>query len=451
MRIRSSLLVVLWLGLCSSPASAQLFPVDTLLVNGPPAERINLVFLAEGYQSTEMADFRSDVQGILAGLLAASPLSAYQSFFNAYAIEVPSSQSGTDHPGTASDEPGGIPVQTRNTYFNSTFDAGGTHRALVASNGIVFDVLADNFPMWDAALLIVNTDWYGGTGGAVSVISTHSSSTEIAIHEMGHSFGKLADEYDYGAQPGHESPNSTAETDRDQIKWNTWILPATPVPTPESGTYANAVGLFEGAVYNLTGWYRPKLNCKMQTLGVPFCEVCREQIVKRIYLLVDPVVGTLPQASPFEVMFDSTQQMSITTLPVTPDCFAVTWSVDGDSVFTGNPYSFNAEGYDTGFHTVSALVADTTPWVRMDPDTLLETSHQWSVHVQQPLFYVGDANGDRVITSADVIRLVNYVFKSGPAPIPIEAGDVDCSTAITAADIIGLVNYIFKSGFPPEC
>ncbi len=451
MRRSSRILAVLWLFVLCRPALGQLFPVDTLLDNGPPADRINLVFLAEGYRSTEMADFHTDVQGILNGLLAASPLSSYQAYFNAYAVQVPSVESGTDHPGSASDEPGGFPVQFRNTYFNSTFDASGVHRALVADDGKVLTVLQNNFPMWDAAFVIVNTDWYGGTGGTVSTFSTHSSSTEIALHEMGHSFGNLADEYDYGGWPGHESPNSTAVTDRPQIRWNVWILPTTPVPTPETGTYSGLVGLFEGAVYNLTGWFRPKLNCKMQSLGVPFCEVCREQMVKVTYGLVDPVEQVQPVSTSPEVPYDSTALFSVTTLAVTPNTMAVSWTVDGDPVFTGTDFDFQAEVFDTGQHVVTALVADTTPWVRIDPGGLLQTTHQWTVRVLPPSFYVGDTNGDRVITSADVIVLVNHVFKGGPPSTPVEAGDVDCSGVTTSSDIIVLVNYIFKSGLQPDC
>jgi hypothetical protein len=67
-----------------------------------------------------------------------------------------------------------------------------------------------------------------------------------------------------------------------------------------------------------------------------------------------------------------------------------------------------------------------------------------------PVSITGDANNTGAINSADIIHLVNYVFKSGPHPLPCTAsGDTNCSGAVTSADVIGLVNYVFKSGAAP--
>jgi len=63
----------------------------------------------------------------------------------------------------------------------------------------------------------------------------------------------------------------------------------------------------------------------------------------------------------------------------------------------------------------------------------------------------GDANGDGVINSADVVYLINYLFKGGPAPEPLEAGDVNCDGIINSADVVYLINYLFKGGPPPGC
>jgi len=71
-------------------------------------------------------------------------------------------------------------------------------------------------------------------------------------------------------------------------------------------------------------------------------------------------------------------------------------------------------------------------------------------YVQYP-FLRGDANGDGVINSADVVYLINYLFKGGPAPEPLEAGDVNCDGIINSADVVYLINYLFKGGPPPEC
>src|ERR1043165_8157445 len=72
------------------------------------------------------------------------------------------------------------------------------------------------------------------------------------------------------------------------------FLPATPVPTPAVSSNSAVVGLFEGAHYHFTGWFRPKLTCKMRALGVAFCEVCSETLVKSIYGQIRPIEATSP-------------------------------------------------------------------------------------------------------------------------------------------------------------
>src|SRR5262245_40121462 len=104
-RIRFSILLSAAL-ITTSPAAAQVFPLDTLVQTGPDDQRINIVFLAEGYTSAEMSDFITTAQNALASLFVRSPYMQYQSYFNAYAVEVPSVESGSDHPATAADEPG---------------------------------------------------------------------------------------------------------------------------------------------------------------------------------------------------------------------------------------------------------------------------------------------------------------------------------------------------------
>src|SRR5690606_922508 len=96
-----------------------------------------------------------------------------------------------------------------------------------------------------------------------------------------HSFADLGDEYSsaYPGYPDIEEPNTTRETRREFIKWNHWIEEATPVPTPAISAYSGVIGLFEGAHYHASDWYRPKRECKMRSLGQEFCAVCGEAIV----------------------------------------------------------------------------------------------------------------------------------------------------------------------------
>ena len=84
------------------------------------------------------------------------------------------------------------------------------------------------------------------------------------------------DEYDDGSGPAGEEPNTTQQTNRALIKWSAWIPSGVPIPTVPQGSYPGVIGLFEGAHYHPTNWYRPKLDCLMRDLYVPFCEVCSE-------------------------------------------------------------------------------------------------------------------------------------------------------------------------------
>ena len=104
--------------------NAQVFPVNTILDNGTPEKRIKFVFLSDGYQESELTTFVTQVQAIKDSFLLHTPFKEYRNFFNFYAVEVPSVESGADHPGNASDENvfNPQPVLEVNTYFNSTFD-----------------------------------------------------------------------------------------------------------------------------------------------------------------------------------------------------------------------------------------------------------------------------------------------------------------------------------------
>lgn len=452
-RIRFSILAAA-VCMITSPAAAQVFPLDTLVQTGPNDQRINIVLLSEGYTAGEMGDFITTAQNALASLFVRAPYWQYQSYFNAYAILVPSVESGSDHPATASDEPGGFPVQTRNTYFESSFDVGGIHRLVVADASIAFDVLADNFPDWDICLVIVNQPWYGGSGGTVATFSNHTSSGQIAIHETGHAFAGLADEYD-GAGMGFESPNTTLETVRALIKWNAWIDLSTPVPTPETGAFNSVIGLFEGAAYAATGCYRPKLNCMMNTLGPPLCEVCIEQTVLSIYNLIDAVQPDSPSVLSVALPGNATLPFVVKRMQPLGQTVAMNWKVDGTPAGSfGDSLEFDANLYAQGLHTITAIATDTTPLVRNDPGGLLASTVEWTVDVQAPsacpILLTGDVDTSGVVTSADLIRMVNHIFKGGATPLPCwVSGDVDCSGALTSADIIRLVNYVFKGGAAP--
>ena len=401
-RLRRYILLQTSCMLLFSVVRAEVFPVNDLLVTGPTDRRVNIVFLSEGYRDVEMGQFELDIIQVLDGLFSESPYAEYQNFFNVYSVEVPSQQSGTDHPGTAEDCPAEMPTFHNNTYFNSTFDYAGIHRALVAKNSqAVYETLQDNMPEWDVAFIVVNTEYYGGTGGAFATISMDPAASEIALHELGHSFANLADEYDYGGMMPYEGPNVTAETDRELIKWNVWIEESTPIPTPEEIAFSEVVGLFEGAVYQAIGWYRPKLDCKMKILGVPFCEVCKEQTVNSIYDLLDsPLDGYEPVLDSVTVMNDEILPLVAHVVETVPNTVRVIWSVDDDTVAEdSDTLMFDGSLFSPGEHLVRVSITDTTQLVRNAPPGQFSVEIDWIVTVEESV-----TGSERPIPHAAVLR-----------------------------------------------
>jgi hypothetical protein len=284
----------------ATPSDGQVIGTVKIVDNGSAAERFNLVLIAEGYQSSEQNLFQQHAQDFVDFFFQQPPFPDAQSAFNIWRIDVTSTDSGADDPAAC----GGTGAVV-NTYFDASFCWGGSgiRRLLYVNSTTAHNVLDDQVPEWDQALVIVNSTIYGGAGGTIGVTSVSGTWQNIAIHELGHSAFGLADEYPYYAGCGIDTdrdhytdpepvePNVTIETVRELIKWNNLILADTPVPTtinpdctqcdwqnPYPGQVV--VGLYEGAYYHHCDVYRPAYGCKMLALGYDFCPVCAQRILQ---------------------------------------------------------------------------------------------------------------------------------------------------------------------------
>jgi IgA Peptidase M64 len=274
-----------------------------ILDHGDPALRWNLVVLGDGYQASELAQFATDAQDFVDKLIATAPFDDLQDAINVFRVDVASTDSGADDPTTCGGS-GATPA----TYFDAKFCNGDPplQRVLEVNNKTAFAVAKAQVPKFHEVIVIVNSTVFGGTGGDVAVYSLNpNGGPETAIHELGHTAFELADEYSFLAgcgsgEKGHDrapggepsEPNVTTQTDRTKLKWRSLVDAATPVPTtanpdctkcdpvagPPTPLSADVVGAFEGAKYFHCGRYRPQFDCKMRTLGVPFCAVCSQQI-----------------------------------------------------------------------------------------------------------------------------------------------------------------------------
>ncbi len=388
---------------------------------GDPANRVDLLLMGDGYTAAQQSDFEADAQQVAEQFLGISPLAEHANYVNVHALFTPSSESGADHPPysptcgyedpTCCGDPAMLsdPLQGTmvDTAFDSRYCAYWIHRLLVPDDEKVF-AAAGAWPDWDTIILLVNDATYGGSGGPLATVAMHPAAVDLAHHEYGHSFAGLADEYE-SPYPGYPpcsdisgppcEPNVTDVDTRAEIKWNPWIEPTTPIPTPEQSQWDGYVGLFEGARYLPTGMYRPGLNCIMRTLGRPFCQVPSQTYVLTLYdggwgvpaegiSLIEP--GTTDPPSPLILYHPSQQTFGAEILqPVGGPEVEITWLVNGDPVpgEHGEAYTYTTRQDQIGDVEITLHVRDTTDLVHpaMAGDSL-QSSYTWSVEVRTRIY-----------------------------------------------------------------
>lgn len=297
--------------------------------NGPPTSKVDILILGDGYRKKDRRLFHRDVKQLMERMFSTEPFASRKSDFNVRAIDLPAAEAGVSRPrsGVWRDSPLGLSYNALDSErYMLTYD-----------NAAVRDVAAQ--APYDAIILIANSSKYGG-GGIYNLYATSAAhndqSAYVIIHEFGHSFAGLGDEYysssvaylNYdaaGVEPW--APNITALLNPELLKWRARADRSTPLPTPwdqaaydtlandyqrrrvalrssnapESDLealfreqqltldsllgkepYFGQVGAFEGAQYQGKGLYRPEANCIMFTRYSKFCQVCSAAIEKRI-------------------------------------------------------------------------------------------------------------------------------------------------------------------------
>ncbi len=399
--------------------SAQTFDVEALLDNGPLENRINIVVLSDGYQSNELSKFIADATDFRDALFNKSPFREYKAYFNVYAIKVPSNESGADHPGTAIDvtEPA-HEIRNVDTYFGSTFDASGIHRLVVARDNFAINtVLARNFPNYDQAFVLVNSSFYGGSGGRIPVSTTHESANEIAIHELGHSFTGLSDEYWVGDSFARETPNMTQETSPQRVKWTNWHGDA-------------GIGIFQHCCGGQSAqWYKPHENCIMQFLDNPFCAVCRQAIVETIHELLPPMEDYAPQDLEVTAL-DESLPFSLQLIEPSPNTLDITWELNGTPLTTKTAtVSIDPAALEIGTNSLQVLVHDDSDFLRIDNHSSLHfQAVSWQITkdaVTNVLTHGGDAQQVKVdvFPNPTAARIQLQIETSKPSAFTMELFD----------------------------
>lgn len=265
------------------------FETHAILNNGPSENKVDIAVLAEGYTQAEMQKFVEDAKRATGFLFDAEPFKTEKQHFNVTAICVPSVESGTDIPGEHI---------YKNTAFNSTFYTFDVDRYLTTSDmKSIYDAAAA-IP-YDHIYVLVNSERYGGGGfyNFLTVCTADNQLTkEVFVHEFGHGFAGLGDEY-YTSDVAYDEfynlevepwePNITTMVDFD-TKWKTMVPDSVVIPTPRIPKYRHTVGVFEGGGYTAKGIYSPYIDCRMKSNEAhAFCPVCARAIQKVISNYVD--------------------------------------------------------------------------------------------------------------------------------------------------------------------
>jgi len=295
-----------------------------IIVNGPSPEKVDLLILGDGYSATEMKKFIADARRLSAHLFKVSPFKERAKDFNVWAIAVPTSDSGVSRPSTGVHHASAL---------GTRYDIFGSERYILTTDNRALREIAQNAP-YEFIEILVNNETYGG-GGIFGQFSTAAAKNDWAeylfVHEFGHHFAGLADEY-YTSPVAYQSsevlpepwePNATAMRDPANLKWKHKVRPGTPLRTPwpktvfdqhakeyqqtriqlraqnrpesemsalfkkdlqfnrqlfSNASHKNDVGAYEGANYESTGYFRPQMQCIMFDRSEKFCNVCQAAI-----------------------------------------------------------------------------------------------------------------------------------------------------------------------------
>ncbi len=380
-----------------------------------------------------MSQFTDDARDFSRALFRESPYSQYKSYFNVYAIETPSAESGASHPRTGiedHDELGDHPFLLVDNYFGSTFDFDGIHRLLVApKTSEITNVLANNFPSYDIAIIIVNTEYWGGAGGEFATASARIPN--IIIHELGHSFSGLADEYYAGDQFFVERANMTKENDPDKVKWKNWMN--------DNGV---SILSYEGSAMALN-WYHPHVDCKMGHTRSLFCSVCQEGTIEKIHSLVSPIDSYFP-SNVENIDLSESMKFSVILNKPNTHLLEVKWYLDGELVIEHiEELSITPNYLEAGEHQIQVTIEDNSSRLRIDEHA---TIHAYSV-----LWTIDSYESNVIDVSEEDIKIEIFPNPTNDLLNINLSGELGDETLITVFNIAGieLLNKTVKKGFAP--
>lgn len=275
--------------LIQQKGNTHITPHKYLQKSGELDKCIDVAILAEGYTPDEMETFYQDATIACESLFSHEPFKSMKKRFNIVAVASPSQDSGVSVPRLG---------DWKHTAVGSHFSTFYSDRYLTTTHvKAIHDALA-GIP-YEHIIILANTEEYGGGGIYNSYTLTtahHPKFRPVVVHEFGHSFGGLADEYFYDNDVMTDTYPLDVEPWEQNIstrinfaaKWEDMLAKGTPVPTPTDMNKKYPVGVYEGGGYSAKGIYRPSDDCRMRTNEYPtFCPVCQRAIRRVIEFYTD--------------------------------------------------------------------------------------------------------------------------------------------------------------------
>ncbi|MFW8591366.1 M64 family metallopeptidase [Glaciecola sp. 2405UD65-10] len=337
---------------------------------------VHLLILGDGYQETELSTYEADAFKFIDILYSDPDISEHLSVWNVHVVNMPSNDSGIDDT---------YNTDTADTVFNSGYNCQNIQRLICANTSTVFATLADEYPWAGEVVLIVNSEQYGGSGGAISIYNR--TSPEIALHEMGHSFASLADEYvdsqlaDDRAQSYVQGRYANVSNSNDPLDapWAHWIDDLENYPSAAGET---GVGVFEGSYYNATGFYRPQYDSRMRSNNANFGPVNAEQWLLNTYAGAG---GAINEVSPESATINLTsgESISLSAVPTfNVHVQNISWFLNGDALNNEAGNESISLTLAQGTHSVVVSLNDATGKIRTsDYSYIHEESFEWTITV----------------------------------------------------------------------
>jgi hypothetical protein len=402
--------------------------VETLIENGPSSNRIDLVFVGDGYTVADLDDYEIHVNNAVNDFFGIEPLQAYLPLFNVHRVDVISNESGVDN-----DPVEGI---EKDTAMDMGFWCSGIERLLCVDTSLAWG-FANNVPSTDTILAVANSSMYGGAGYSWAEVGTfsgaNSAATDVAIHEFGHSMANLADEYFYsgdtytGPEPSERNASIYDASAMEELgtKWANWL-------GASGDPWDGICDTFEGCMYADYGIYRPSDNSMMRALNRPFNQPSAESFILEMYNIVDPIDDHTPAG-----VLDGSETVFVTPVEINHP-MQIEWFLDGEQLDIDGATSLEIStlGLSAGLYNLQVHVVDPTEWVRDEVarDAIMKQTVIWPVQIDE-VICVGDINGDGNVNVDDLLEVI-----SSWGPCSGCSADINGDGTVNVTDLLSLVD-----------